>query len=445
MSGLGLSLIHPAALWGLAALLIPILIHLFNRSRGRLVRIGHIDLIKNAQKLKVTELKLDQWLLLLLRLALFGLTGLILAGLARPGLQSSQLDTAYVTPAWLNSSEPQQLKELLQQYADARTSRIYILQEGFPPLNEESAAKLRQQGLPLSARNIWPLLTERLSIQQHLGEVDVFATDLLQQFGSLRPQLPKKVVWHLSHPPAQKIVSDGNIKALVAFDASQQADADIVRSALVSLQAHRLPGLSWNMVETSSLGNAWFENDWLFLLSDKQLTAEQLSQIKKPLTVLSDATDNTNNSQVSGQEARAGALRLPFYPFSQFSLSRYGLAEEDLDDILTTADGIPVIQAGRRGNARIVHFNSRFDRNWSSISEQLEFPELLLQLMQEDELQSSFSAARILPGQLLTNEAFNDQQTPVPRRSLQQLLAALMILLWLAERWLSERRRDERL
>ena len=45
----GLSVFSPLGLWALLALAIPVLIHLFNRSRGRLVRIGHIDLISSIE------------------------------------------------------------------------------------------------------------------------------------------------------------------------------------------------------------------------------------------------------------------------------------------------------------------------------------------------------------------------------------------------------------
>ena len=69
----GLSILTPAAWWALAALAIPLLIHLFSRSRGRLVYTGHIDLIRQARRVKVTELRLTQRLLLMVRLGIFTL------------------------------------------------------------------------------------------------------------------------------------------------------------------------------------------------------------------------------------------------------------------------------------------------------------------------------------------------------------------------------------
>ena len=109
----GLSFLTPSAWWALLTLVIPLLIHLFNRSRGRLVHIGHIDLIRQARKAHVTEVKLAQWLLLLLRLSIFTLAALILLGLAKPGLSSSDTVTIYLAPAWLKTAPGTDIEKVL--------------------------------------------------------------------------------------------------------------------------------------------------------------------------------------------------------------------------------------------------------------------------------------------------------------------------------------------
>ena len=60
-----LTILNSAALLALFSLLVPIIIHIINPSRGKLIYIGKIDFIKVAQKLKVTELKLTEILLLI--------------------------------------------------------------------------------------------------------------------------------------------------------------------------------------------------------------------------------------------------------------------------------------------------------------------------------------------------------------------------------------------
>lgn len=446
LTGSGLSFLHPAAWWGMAAIAIPVLIHLFNRSQGRLVRIGHIDLIKNARKLKVTELKLAQWLLLLVRIALFVLAGLILAGLARPGLQSSSLHTAYVTPAWLASSSPLQITDLLQRFSDPKTSRIYVLQEGYPLLDQDTAIGFSGSHTAADVSDIWPLLADRLSIQQHLGDVDVYAVDLLQQFGSARPIMPRSVNWHLGHPPVADAAGQADIRVTIGYDPQHKPDVDIVRAALFSLKAHRIPGLNWEIASIDKLSASQLQSDWLILLSDSGLSDEQFAQIKTPVTILSDAkTDNNSDSPATASANPVEYLRLPYYPFTQFRSNLIGSANDELYSVLSNNAGLPIIQTGQSGKARLVKFSSRFDQRWSTIAAQATFPELLLQLMQSDfERQQSFADARVLPTQLqVADGPESDSPAPLPRRSLQQLLAALMVLLWLLERWLSERRLRE--
>lgn len=443
----GLSFMQPAALWALATLVIPVLIHLFNRSRGRLVKIGHINLVRNARKLKVTELKLADWLLLLLRVCLFALAALILAGLALPGLSRSNKATAYVSPAWLASAEPQVVSELLQQYSDKRTSRIFLLQDSFPALDEQLAGRVRNQAQQSQQiRNIWPLLTERLSLEHHLGTVAAFAVDNIAQFGASRPSLPRAVSWQLAHHDTSTASRPMPVTAVVAYDMQHSADAEVLDAALSSLKAHRLPGLSWDLIEFKNLTAQQRNVDWLILLTDSPEITRISDSTTSPKVILTDAFG-------ASMTTATRQLLLPFYPFSHFRVNRTGDSEAfgvsgGLGDaggyqhnLLSLPDNVPLLQQSQQGITREIHFNSRFNPAWSSIAQQPEFPELLLQLLMTDEQQEkSFAEASVLPAQLQPDIDTKVSATPLPRHSLQGLLAALMVLLWLAERWLSERK-----
>ncbi|MEE8336030.1 MAG: BatA domain-containing protein [Candidatus Neomarinimicrobiota bacterium] len=59
----------PTALWGLFAVLIPILIHLFSLKNTREVEFSTIRFIKGMEKEKIRKLKIRQWLLIFLRMA----------------------------------------------------------------------------------------------------------------------------------------------------------------------------------------------------------------------------------------------------------------------------------------------------------------------------------------------------------------------------------------
>ncbi|HEX9602545.1 MAG TPA: BatA domain-containing protein [Myxococcales bacterium] len=75
---------HPVYLWGLAALALPILVHLFNRRRPRPLAFGAIEFVLRSQQRRVRRLRLRQILLLALRCLL--IAGVALA-LSRPSLE----------------------------------------------------------------------------------------------------------------------------------------------------------------------------------------------------------------------------------------------------------------------------------------------------------------------------------------------------------------------
>lgn len=424
----------PMALWALLTLAIPILIHLFNRSRGRLVRIGHIDLIRQARKLRVTEVKPAQWLLLMLRLAIFTLAALILAGLAQPGLESSTAATAYVTPAWVRTANPALLDELIE--ANTQGSRVMLLQAGFASLDRQTAEDIRQTPVQQSnIRSVWPLLTDRLSLEHHGGTVDVYATDYLQQFGTSRPALPRTVNWIITHPETPLAAANLPARVVVAYDVQRQRDAQIIAAALASLKASRLPALTWELLETRQITPQQLDADWLILLSEAELPAPLQAALKPGTSVLQDANGNVH---VGNPEQ----FTLPFYPFSSFSLNALPASPDESSVMLASTDGRPVLQQRQSAPARVLQFNSRFNPQWGSITQQAEFPQLLLQLMLSPQQQTrTFADARINPQSLYLATAGDMVDIPLPRRSLQSLLAMLLALLWMTERWLSERKK----
>lgn len=429
------SLMTPMALWALLALGIPVLIHLFNRSRGKLVRIGHIDLIRKARKLQVTELRLTQWILLMLRLAIFLLAALILAGLARPGLDSTDVHTIYVTPTWLRTASSTQLNDLLSSEDQRPGTRYLVLEPKYTELTPAVADKVRQQQADISGMHkTWPLLAERLSLEHHDGPVDVYASDLMLEYGTGRPALPKQIEWHLLSPETGP--TGGNLPAsvVIAVDDEHRQDAGVILAALDSLKSQRIPGLSWEIVEAHQLSIEQLNADWLILLSEAGLSEDQSVLINNKNTILADGSgkpQRDNNRHV----------RTPFYPFSSFSVTSLTAGPPSAQPLLRSTDGQTVLQVSQFGPARLLQFNSRFDPAWSSISQQAEFPELLLQLMSgQHPGQLIFPDARVNPDRLNTANVQQAIDIPLPRRSLQSLLAMLLALLWITERWLSERK-----
>ena len=86
-----LAFAHPAYLWGLSAMALPILVHLFNQRRPRPLAFGAIEFVLRSQRQKARRLRLRQILLLALRCLLLAAVAL---ALSRPSLRPKGAQTA---------------------------------------------------------------------------------------------------------------------------------------------------------------------------------------------------------------------------------------------------------------------------------------------------------------------------------------------------------------
>jgi hypothetical protein len=354
-----LMLLAPAALLGLVTLAIPLLIHLFSRSKGRKVLIGHIDLVRNARRRRVTEIRLTQWLLLILRLLIFALAAFILAQLARQGLADRPGDVAYLTRGWALAAGP----DALDTVREANPGGVFLLEPGFPAVEELPGASTPITAARLS--NAWPLLAERLSVEQHSGQVTVYTTGLALELGANLPDHPGEVAWeYLEQPP---VVSPLPMpRVLLVHEPQLKSDAGVVGAALDGITRHRLPGLTW---ERRALDGS--------------------------------AIDTTGFDRiiVLGDHRTAGALRTNSVP-----------AES------------------------VLHLQE--------VPRNADFPdELLHMLLGERGYALSWPESRV-PVERLERARLGVAPGQPPTRSLQAWLAALIIALWAAERWLCERGRS---
>lgn len=237
----GLTLLSPAALWGLAALAIPVIIHLVNRSRGKRVLVGNIGLIRAARRRRASEIRLEQWLLLLIRILLLVIATLILARLVLPGLTDQPEDVTYVTPAGLASLAPG------EGNADAGhpDPQRRLLAAGYPLLGETGPDPVPATGA--GDAGAWPLLAERLDAVHHTGRVTVVTGGQVGEFGPRAPALSGEIEWVVPDSSAvgNRPSSQPAFRVIVTHDGTRPAQLRRLEAALAAIQRHRLPGLAW--------------------------------------------------------------------------------------------------------------------------------------------------------------------------------------------------------
>ncbi len=240
-----LLLLTPAGLWGLAAIAVPVAIHLVNRSRGKRVLVGNVALIRAARRRRASEIRLEQWFLLLVRILILTLAALLLARLAMPGLSDQPGDVTYVTPGGIAG-----LPATAPGGAGSDQAERRLLAPGYPRVETTGEAAADA----LSAADAWPLLAERLATIHHMGRVTVVTGGEVGEFGDVAPVLAAQPNWsvatrdEVNPPPAPAF------RVVVLHDGTRPDDLVQVEKALATLRRHRLPGLQWESVAAGEDG-----------------------------------------------------------------------------------------------------------------------------------------------------------------------------------------------
>ena len=401
--------LNPAGLWALWALAIPVLIHLFSRSRGRRVLVGHIELVRLARQKQVTELRLRQWLLLLLRCLIVVLAVLMLAGLARPGLDQLAGDTHYVTTDWWNAANESERTAL-------------------PP-----GSRLLAADFPLAESLAGPVpdtepagpLAQRLSDLRHHGTVTVYSTGMAANLPDPWPALPNPIEWRFL-PNTDNVpgpMSD-TLRAVITHAPTRFSDAQRVEAALEVLQAHRLPGLQWVRVVTGEPTQP-APADWVIDLQGD------------PAPWLAPGTSLLTEAPGPGLEVDLG-LRTDTWPHPRIRIQRINPLDESHPAPWRLPSGQPLLTRHDRAGVDQLTYASRLADDWSDLARTGAFPQALMALMLDEEpvirLHGHNPVSSAPAGEHLLAAPAG------PARNLAPWLALWLALAWLLERWVAERR-----
>ncbi|GBL04300.1 BatA domain-containing protein [Glaciecola sp. KUL10] len=196
--------------WTLLALLIPIIIHLFNRSSGKRIVFSFVDLLPAPTKKTVFQLKLNQYLLLAVRLLLLALSSILLIGLYSNNTIQAQSKIAIVTDDWRLMASDTEKNALIQEGFESIYSLEQIISESFPEALQQpedsflSLSQEAEQALNASffvnsvntqlAQAYAQLVSHGLIEQSDDTQISVFATNRLSQYdlssaGSFSPEI----------------------------------------------------------------------------------------------------------------------------------------------------------------------------------------------------------------------------------------------------------------
>lgn len=174
-----MSFLQPTYLWGLVALLVPLIIHLLNKGDVQTIKIGSVRYLAERETKQTSQVKWNELLLLLLRLLLLALLVFAMAAPVWEAKKATVPLTYLVEPSLLKNG---QLEAFLK---DAPEVPVRFLSTDFPPVDDGDA--------PNEVPNYWQLAKDLQYLES--DSIVVFSKASMAGVRGLKPSIPASVFW----------------------------------------------------------------------------------------------------------------------------------------------------------------------------------------------------------------------------------------------------------
>ncbi|WP_273566599.1 BatA domain-containing protein [Maribacter halichondriae] len=200
--------LSPTYLWALIALAIPIAIHFWSRKKVRVIKVGSTQFLENLNPKQTSSIKLNEIILLILRLLSIMLLTLILA---RPQFKNTIKNspiTYLIEPSLL-------LNERITKMLDSIPKEsIRLLEKGFPPYHQNTANN-RASKTP----DYWQLAIDMEELTT--DSIVVFANAYQSGIKGMRPEISVNVNW-IS-------IDDGEIREGIVEAVDKEAEITLLK------------------------------------------------------------------------------------------------------------------------------------------------------------------------------------------------------------------------
>ncbi len=270
-------LANPIALWALAGLLVPIAIHLLSRKEGPVIRIGSLRHLNESATKQFRSIRLNEKLLLVVRLLLLLIIVFMLAQLHTPAGNGIK---------WLLIEPSLASHALAQHTSDSLTSdgyEVHYLAPGFPT-----------EAVVNHTQHSYQALMNDLGKQPIEKAVVLSASNLLQ-FGWMASPLPDFVTW---------ITLEPEDNAFVLFQRQIATDSVLLRKGLAQRQELSFES-SLQLIKEADQGVPVLSADSLTVaIHAEAATAFQSQLITQAL-------------QIIGRQTHTKIITTPYSPTSQ--------------------------------------------------------------------------------------------------------------------------------
>ncbi|MEI8646754.1 BatA domain-containing protein [Paraglaciecola sp. Hal342] len=316
-SALNNIVLSPLWLLGMLAVIIPLAIHFFSKSKAPLISFAQYALIPAKQSSVPNALRLSQWLLLLLRMMIIVLLSLALAQCMKQPTDNSQTRYFLVSQDWLHhasENEKQSLLETFNQAQDATSSRLVILGANASnnlnaKLSNEQPAALSEYAIngnneltldrlaqitaanektglnaqintarPLPQTTIWQQVADFKATYPTVSpsQIQIFTSNGFSQFNNDKINLPETLTWHISGAESSSLMGEKS-KILMLTSAKNHVQTQYLTAAFNALNRETNRELSVDHLPASSpMSLEQLElYDWVFYLADTGLNTQQ--------------------------------------------------------------------------------------------------------------------------------------------------------------------------
>ena len=436
------SLQSPNLLLALLSLLIPLAIHLFSKSKGKLVPIGNIKFIQTGKPVRMREIRLVDRLLLLCRLLVLFFSVLLLANLFFYGQLNLPNNVVIITADWLNNSNKNEKRQLIE---NERGSDYYLLSNNIsanisknssaktsqklskdPSLSNKSLSKqdillwqpenidsLNSRPLPTTRKNTWALVANFEKTLAEKTTLTVYSTNRVAEFSGNKVKFSRNVNWQIkvlaNNPtPAFQELKQVRLSIAVISDDDRKEDVSYIKAALDILKSEKLKNLKLTYFDDVSSYQSFYKNEatqWIFYLSSMAVPESILKQVKLGSQLLLDAkvidaqegdTKKTKTSSKHLWEVQIAEHNLSIikgFLYGNTVLERINLLDESLViDVLWKAAAVnnkvkkDLLIEHSQGLGKIIAFNSRFNPKWNDLVIQPQFPHFILSLFLSEKL-----------------------------------------------------------
>ena len=493
-----MSFLSPIWLFSVAAISIPLLIHLWNIRPGKTLKVGSIALIENSSRKHSRSFKLLDILLLLLRCLLLITVAFVLA---MPYLKKHAAINA--GKGWLLIPK-EDFKEAYQKFKPKADSllnagyELHYFNSDFPKTTVQQALADSTGIYNARHTSYWNLL-QQLE-RQVPGSLPVYliTPDMLNKFTGYKPNIALKLQWQ-TYTPADSVATriksawftaDKDVHVLVntskpsgTFYHTENINPAALKNsaytisiangkATISLKKETLTpvgidtaALKIDVFSGSNLQDAGYVNAglltigqftqrniivkpyiksnepvtkaWLFWLSDKPLDKSILTRYSNVLMYETGKAAAVDSWIISGSK---GNEPVPLYRYVKNN-NKTG------EDVWKDGFGNPVLTAGLNGKTMLYHFYSHFNPAWNDLVWNADFPKIMLQLImtvKEPLYVSTGDRRRIDHRQMLPNsvKGLVQQGNYKSRIDIAHYFWLFLALIFILERWLAHRKAE---